>query len=108
VGEPFAADNEGPVVGGAYCVKRLGVELDGTGPLAAGVETGACVAGIGAGENENEVPENGCVVLVSDLPLASPNCVFEDDVNKEGAREGSVARVSAFGSGGRENGGATV
>jgi hypothetical protein len=74
VDEPFAAANEGPVVGGACCVKRLGmVELDGTGPLAAGVETEVCVAGTGAGENDNEVPENGWAVLVSGLPRASPN-----------------------------------
>jgi hypothetical protein len=106
--EPFAGANEGAVVGGACCVKRLRVaELDGTGPLA-GVVVEVCVAGIGVVEKENGVPETDWVILVSGLPFASPDWVFEDNVKREGGREGSVTCGSGFGSGGRENGDAAV
>lgn len=85
--ELLAVANEGAVVGGAGCVKRLGMaELDGTAPLAAGVGAEVCGAGIGAGVKENEVPGNAWAVWVSGLPFASTAgvVVFEDGVNIEG------------------------
>jgi hypothetical protein len=100
---PFVAANEGIVVGGAFCAKGLGMV---EGPLAAGVEAEVCTVGIGAGEKENE--GNDWVVLVSGLPFASPDWVFEDNVNKEGGRVGSVTCVLAFGGRGRENGDAAI
>lgn len=60
------------VVGCAVFVKKAGgVELDDTGPLAAGLDAEVCDTGIGAEGKGNKVLGTAVVVLVSGLSFAS-------------------------------------
>jgi hypothetical protein len=75
--EPLASDaDEGAVVvvGCAVFVKKVGVvELDDTGPLAAGLGAEVCDTGTGAEGKGNKVLGTAVVVLVSGLSFASLN-----------------------------------
>ena len=110
--EPLASADEGAVVGCVVFVKKLGVvDLDETGPLAAGIDVEVCVAGIGAEGKENNVPGATGAVLASGLSFASLDWAFGDGVgilNKGGGLEGSVTCESRFGNGGRENADAPI
>jgi len=69
--------DEGFVVGCAVFVKKVEVvELDGTGPLAAGIEVDVCVTGFGAEGKGNKVAGAAAAVLASGLSFASPDWAF--------------------------------
>lgn len=111
--EPLASGaDDGAVVGCEVFVKKVGVvELDETGPLAAGIDVEVCVTGVGAEGKGNKVPGATVAVLASGLSFASLDWVFRDDVgilNKGGGLEGSLTCGSRFGSAGRENADAPV
>jgi len=80
VAEPLASGaDEGAVVvvGCAVFVKKVGVvEMDDTGPLAAGLDAEVCDTGFGAEGKENKVLETAVVVLASGLSFASLNGAF--------------------------------
>ena len=99
--------DEGAVVGCVVFVKNVGVvELDGTGPLAAGIDVEVCVTGFGAEGKGNKVAGGAATVLASGLSFASLDWVFRDGVgilNCGGGLDGSAAFESTFGGGGREN-----
>jgi hypothetical protein len=106
--EPLVSGaDEGAVVGCAVFVKKVGVvELDGTGPLAAGIEVEVCVTGFGAEGKGNKVAGAAAAVLASGLSFASLDWAFRDSVgilNSGGGLDGSAAFESPFGGGGREN-----
>jgi hypothetical protein len=105
---PVSGADEGAVVGCAVFVKKVGVvELDETGPLAAGIEVEVCVTGFGAEGKGNKVAGAAAAVLASGLlSFASLDWAFRDSVgilNSGGGLDGSAAFESPFGGGGREN-----
>jgi hypothetical protein len=109
--EPLVSGaDEDAVVGCAVFVKKVGiVELDGTGPLAAGIDIEVCVTGFGAEGKGNKVAGACAAVLASSFSFVSLDWVFGDSVgilNSGGGLDGSVAFESPFGGGGRENVGA--
>ena len=101
--EPLVSGaGEGTVVGCVVFVKKVGVvELDETGPLAAGIDVEVCVGAEGKGNNVTGV----AAVLASGLSFASLDWAFKDVVGilNSGGFDGSVAFKSPFGGGGREN-----
>jgi len=106
--EPLVSGaDEGAVMGCVVCVKKVGVvELDETGPLAAGIDVEVCVTGFGAEGKGNRVAGAAAAVLASGLSFASLDWAFRDSVgilNSGGGLDGSVAFESPFGGGGREN-----
>jgi hypothetical protein len=109
--EPLASCADGgAVVGGVVFVKKLGVvELDETGPLAAGIGAEVCATGFGAEGKANKVPGATVVVLASGLSFASLDWAGSVGIlNKGGGLVGPVICGSRFGSEGRENVGAPV
>jgi len=106
--EPLVSGaDEDAVVGCAVFVKKVGVvELDETGPLAAGIDVEVCVTGFGAEGKGNKEPGAAAAGLASGLSFASFEWAFKDSVgtlNSGGGLDGSAAFESPFGGGGREN-----
>jgi hypothetical protein len=106
--EPLVSGaDEGAVVGCKVFVKKVAVvELDETGPLAAGIDIEVCVTGFGAEGKGNRVGGAAAAVLASGLSFASLDWTFRDSVgvlNSGGGLDGSVTFESPFGGGGREN-----